>query len=165
MVEVDATELVDTSFEKITKLNDEFSNVSERKIEKNKVSKFDDYNNLDEKIEKTLNEKYHRLLEKIVNKSFEVLNDNGKEFKTNRLTFSIFFLIFLPVQFIFIITLIILNGCDVLKLSDVVITTMIASLFVETLGVVTIMVRYVFNSESEIEIINAIQKVAEHYKK
>lgn len=143
--------------------NNKFSTIDSNKIKK-EISKVETHN-MDKQIEKTLDERYHELLEKIVNESFDTLEKNSNESKEQRDIFRNFFLCFLAIQFGMIAVLVILKGANVLELSDLIITTMIASFFVETLGVVAIMVRFVFNSKQEIEIIKAIQQIAEHYKK
>lgn len=145
------TKIFDFGFENL----DDFENLSSIDLE-------EDVKNDDYKHQEQL--KYQDLLEKIIDKSFDALKAISKSKTHHRIIFRNYFLKFLILQFIIISVIIIACGFGVLKLSDLILTTMIGSLFVETLGVVIIMVKYIFSPKDELGIIEAIKNVAQNYK-
>ena len=76
-----------------------------------------------------------------------------------------FFIALLSVQTIAIVVVILLNGFNKrFQLNDGVIIAFITSAFVETLGVVALMVKFAFNNEQETKIISILNSYIEHFK-
>ncbi len=102
---------------------------------------------------------YHELLVRIVRKSFYYLDDLDEKKRKPRLILMWFVMVLVSIQFII---LFIFLGCRILN--DTEIIASVISLATETVGLIAIIVRYLFNDKTALGIINAIQKVAENYK-
>ena len=107
-----------------------------------------------------VDENYHKLLKDVVTNSFAIINENIKSKKRHRTIYTIIIFTLLFLQLILLFTFIGLEW-----LSNTAIITAFISLILETIGLVTIMVTFIFNDKSEIEIIKAIQEVVGSYKK
>lgn len=105
-------------------------------------------------------EEYLLLHKKIVDNSFNHLEKNYKQKSIYKIIFVSFFLSLLVLQFIWIRNLIIVD-----KFSDVTISIVVTGFFVETIGIIGIMVSNIFSSDSEIETLKSIQAVASGYKR
>jgi uncharacterized membrane protein len=105
-------------------------------------------------------EKYHELFNTIVNKSFDYVNENSKYKKKARKWFSICTSVFILAQYVLVTILAIYYD-----IPESVIVALISGVLLSTLGLVTIMVRFLFNDEAETEVIKDIQNVAGSYKK
>lgn len=55
--------------------------------------------------------------------------------------------------------------CTSFSISDDLIKTYIVSAFVETLGVVAVMVRFAFDTKQEVEILSTLNGIVEHFQK
>ena len=107
-----------------------------------------------------VDENYHKLLKEVVTNSFGIITENIKSKKRHRTTYTVIIFTLLFLQLILLFTFIGLEW-----LSNTAIITAFISLILETIGLVTIMVTFIFNDKSEIEIIKAIQEVVGSYKK
>lgn len=100
-------------------------------------------------------------VENIIGSSIEQLKMQNKFKRTIRLYFILFFSIFLSVEFIGL--LIILFGNNYFCISETIIIAYITSIFVETISVILLMVKFTFDSQQEIQSLqilnNAIEKI------
>ena len=77
-----------------------------------------------------------------------------------------FFSIFISVQFIALIVMLFLRGfIQAFDISDTLFTAYIVSVFVETLGIVAVMVKFAFDTKQEVEILSTLNGVIEHFQK
>lgn len=108
---------------------------------------------------------YQKTAREIVKISKDQLN---KQYRSKRSMQNIllnFFVSLLLSQFFFIIVTVMLKGLNEnFVLSDQIILVLITSVFVETLGVIAIMVRFAFNSNQEIEIISILHSYIKDFK-
>jgi hypothetical protein len=101
-----------------------------------------------------------QLFKYIVEQSFQFFNDNNKYKKSARKWFSIGIAAFVLLQYGAVVLLILL-----LSIPEAIMIALISGVLLETLGMVVIMVKFLFNDETETEVIKAIQNVADSYKK
>lgn len=105
-------------------------------------------------------QEYHKLFTFIVEQSFKYVNSNNKYKKSARKWFSIGIAAFVLLQYLAVVLLILL-----LSIPEAIMIALISGVLLETLGMVVIMVKFLFNDETETEVIKAIQNVADSYKK
>lgn len=111
-------------------------------------------------------ENYYGIVEKVIIVSEEQLKKDGEKKRELRDFFTYFFSYFIFCQFIVLLILIFLSGSsEKFSISDVLLTTYIVSVFVETLGIIAAMVAFVFNSEEEVKIIDILNAVIANYQK
>ena len=109
---------------------------------------------------------YSKTVDEVIRISGEQLTEEGKNKQKLRFFFTIFFSIFIASQFVILSVVIFLLGLQQdFVLPDGVLTAYIASVFVETLGVVALMVKFVFNSQEEVKIIDILNAVVVNYQK
>lgn len=132
---------------------------------------YEDVDKSDEKIkEKSQDEKsddsYQNTARKIVNISASQLKSQNKTKTKMQKILLKFFSALLILQFIAIIVILLLKGFSVnlFNLSDTVILAFITSVFVETLGIVAIMVKNSFNHTQETEIISILNSYISNFK-
>lgn len=104
---------------------------------------------------------YMKLHKGIVDESFKYLEKTNEFKKFWKKVFAIFFLGFISIQFIVITAAICLN----IITSATIISILITGFFIETLGIVIIMVKYLFSDTAEIGTLGAIQATISSYKK
>lgn len=97
----------------------------------------------------------------IIDESIRLLDEEYEGKKKLRRVLSVFFLILLSVQFIILGLLLIFNK----KISEGLSITYITSVFVETLGVIVLMVKFAFDNSKEIEIIKVLNSFMSSYQK
>ena len=106
-------------------------------------------------------QKYMDNVENIINSSIKQLQTQNKFKKNIRLYFILFFSIFLSVEFIGL--LVILFGNNYFCISETIIIAYISSIFVETISVILLMVKFTFDSQQEVQSLqilnNAIEKI------
>lgn len=121
---------------------------------------------LDRKLKEQSEAKYMEIASTIVNISGNQLDNQNKSKNTLKLTFTVFFICFISVQYIALIILLFSKAfCENMDLSDPIIITYITSVFVETLGAILIMVKYAFDSEQETNVLKILSEVISSYKK
>ncbi len=122
--------------------------------------------NSSKKLAKESDESYRKVAEKIVEVSTDQLKKQNKSKNELKSSFSLYFKIILVAQLVGLFILLMIRGfSESFILSDTIIITLITSVFVETLGVVAIMVKYSFNSEQEVKILEIINYVIKDYQK
>lgn len=125
-----------------------------------------DSDSLDRKIAADSERKYISLVDKIVDISKEQLGYQHSDKQAFRKVFGKFFSIFLSVQYIALLVIMIINAaCPGFTISDNLIKAYIVSVFVETLGVVVVMVRFAFDTKQEVEILSTLNSIVEHFQK
>lgn len=118
------------------------------------------------KLEKASDEAYREITKEIVKVSSNQLfiqNQSKDKLKTS---FTSFFKVLLSLQLAALFLIIVLNSVlDCFKLSDTVFITLVTSVFVETLGVVAVMVKYAYDSKQEVEILSILNAIVTNYQK
>lgn len=104
---------------------------------------------------------YKQETERIISESIHLLDEEYESKKKLRRILSVFFLILLSVQFVILGLLLIFNK----KISEGLSITYITSVFVETLGVIVLMVKFAFDNSKEIEIIEVLNSFMSSYQK
>ncbi len=120
------------------------------------------YGKLSQASEKT----YIKIAERIVSVSTFQLNQQNRSKSKLKKAFSRFFIVFLSVQYAVLVAMLACKAfCASMLLSETVIITYITSLFIETLGAVILMIKYAFNSDQEVKILEILNGVISSYKK
>lgn len=126
-----------------------------------KVDDVDSKINQDEKSDNS----YQRTANKIVNISANQLSEQNTSKRHFQKILLVFFIILLSVQFLAIIVLVLIKGFSKnFEISDAILLTFITSVFVETLGVIAIMVKFSFNNEQETKIISILNSYIKDFK-
>ena len=128
---------------------------------------FETVDSIDKKVvqDEKSDDTYQETASRIVDISEMQLNNqhDSKMILQKRLLW--FFIALLSVQTIAIIAVVLLNGFwERFTLNDGVVISFITSAFVETLGVVALMVKFAFNNEQETKIISILNSYIEHFK-
>lgn len=130
----------------------------------------DDYEQIDERDvelvqDKKSDDSYQETASRIVDISENQLKEHNDTKKDLQKILLIFFIFLLSIQIIAIIGLVLLKGfCGSFKINDNVLITFITSAFVETLGVIAIMVKFSFNIEQETKIISILSSYIKDFK-
>lgn len=120
---------------------------------------------LDSLIEKS-EDNYMDIARGIVNTSADQLKTQNTSKNTLKEQFTRFFIWFVSAQYIVLVFLLVLKAFwHDMNLSDTVVISYITSVFVETLGAIAIMIKYAFNSEQEVQILQILNDVISSYKK
>ena len=109
--------------------------------------------------------RYISIVEKIVDSSVDHLLGQQKTKSKSRNTFQKFFIFLLTVQMFAVISLIVLSALYIIDVSDKVIITFIASIFVETLSLIGIMIKFNFDSSQEVQILQILHGVIKNFQK
>ena len=128
---------------------------------------FETVDSIDKKVvqDEKSDDTYQETASRIVDISEMQLNNqhDSKMILQKRLLW--FFIALLSVQTIAIIAVVLLNGFwERFTLNDGVVISFITSAFVETLGVVALMVKFAFYNEQETKIISILNSYIEHFK-
>lgn len=107
---------------------------------------------------------YQKTADKIVNISNDQLDAQRKMKDKAKSKLLNFFIALLFIQFLSIVAIVVLKGLRYFDISDSVLIVYITSVFVETLGVIAIMVKSSFNSAQEIEIIKILNSYIKDFK-
>ena len=138
----------------------------ESSVKDKAASEIDDLES-DVKLKWDNEKKYLAVVDKIVDTSVAQLNSqNGN--KTNlRNKFFPLFKGLIIAQLVFIIVLILLQGfCfTCFEIDTTVLVAVISSVFVETLGVIGVMIKFSFDSKQEVNILQILNGVVEHFQK
>ena len=118
-------------------------------------------------IEYESNKGYQQIARKVVEISKEYLTTQTAKKTGLRKLFSIFFICILSIQLLFLFVLIILNSCHTIpfQVSEYILTTYIASVFVETLSAIGVMLSFCFTSKEESKIVGILTTVIQNYQK
>ena len=109
---------------------------------------------------------YRKIAVSVVNISSEQLKKQNRSKAALKIIFSSFFTAFIIVQFVILIWLLRLKFvCQVASITDTIIIAYISSVFVETLGVIIVMVKYAFNSDQEVSILDILNGVIANFQK
>lgn len=109
---------------------------------------------------------YREIAKSIVNASLDQLDEQNDSKKDLKNKFYEFFARFIAVQFAFLVAMILIRsifGAD--SLSDQIIIAYIASVFVETLGAIILMIKYAFDSSQETSVLKILNGVISNYQK
>lgn len=111
--------------------------------------------------------KYLAVVDKIVDTSVEQLNSQNENKTKLRDKFFPLFKGLIIAQLVFIIVLTLLQGfCfTCFEIDPTVLVAVIASVFVETLGVIGVMIKFSFDSKQEVNILQILNGVVEHFQK
>lgn len=121
---------------------------------------------LDSEIQRASEQSYNEIVNNVVSISKEQLDRQNINKQNIRKFFIKFFAVFISLQFLALIILLALRGAiDSFDISDTLFTSYIVSVFVETLGVVAVMVKFAFDSKQEVQILSTLNKVVEHFQK
>lgn len=108
---------------------------------------------------------YQKTTDKIVEISKEQLIKQYDSKKDLQKILSIFFVVFIAVQFLLLIVLLLIKGFyKDFKLENVVILSYMTSVFVETLGAIIIMIQFAFDSKQETKILSILSSVISNFK-
>lgn len=110
---------------------------------------------------------YHEIAKKIVEISGQYLKNQGENKAPLRNTFVSFFKWLLGGQFLLLIIFLFLNSIKTIpfEMSEYLLTTYIASVFVETLSLIGVMIAFSFTSKEESNIVHILTTVIQNYQK
>lgn len=121
---------------------------------------------IDSRIRQESENCYIDIVSRIVNISEKQLTEQRKGKEGFRKFFVIFFCIFISIQFLALLAMVALNAfVTSFSVSDGLLNTYIVAVFVETLGVVAVMVKFAFNTKQEVELLATLNSVVEHFQK
>ena len=109
---------------------------------------------------------YREIARDIVDTSIEQLNSQNEAKHNLKEKFTTFFTKFIVTQYIVLVLLIVARmifGSS--NLSDQVLVVYIASVFVETLGAIVLMIKYAFDSQQETNVLKILNSVIRNYQK
>lgn len=124
-----------------------------------------DFDEVEKGLAKQSEDAYRDVADKIVSQSIEQLGEQNESKNDLKKLFTIFFTIFISVQFLIMVGLLVCVGFFEMALSDTVLISYITSVFVETIGAIIIMIRYAFDSQQEVNILQILNGVIENYQK
>ncbi len=117
-------------------------------------------------IEELSEKKYIELVGKVIdisNGQLEIQNINKEGLRGK---FTKYFKWLLSIQYLVLVVLLVLNATlNNFNISDTVFLTYISSVFVETLGVIIIMVKFAYDNKTENQILEVLRAVVGEYKK
>lgn len=121
---------------------------------------------IESELEENSEKEYLKTVNKIVDKSIEQLNDQNKNKTGLRKKFFDIFASLVFIQLIFIMLIVILQGAvQEFNVETAVIVAIISSGFVETLGAIILMIKFCFDSNQEVKILEILKGVVEHFQK
>lgn len=106
---------------------------------------------------------YREITQTIVDKTVEHLEKQNTRKETLRSNLAKFIKCFLSIQFAVLCLVLAFNKG--LNISDTVISAFIVSVFAETLAGLIVMVKYAFDSEQEVKLIEILNSVVQNYQK
>lgn len=121
---------------------------------------------MDLEIRSSTENNYYSIVSQIISVSSKQL-ENEEDYKKNvRAKFVEFFQRLLCWQFAGLVALLAVKGfANNFSISEAIITTYIVSVFVETLGVVAVMVKYAFDSTHEVQILDTMNQAIREFQK
>lgn len=109
---------------------------------------------------------YRKIAKSIVDISNDQLGKQNKSKIDLKESFETFFKWLLSFQLIAIFALLIIKGFfKDFNITDSVLIAVISSVFVESLGIVAVMVKYAFDSEQEVKILEILKELIKNYQK
>ena len=109
---------------------------------------------------------YRKIAKSIVDISNDQLGKQNKSKIDLKESFETFFKWLLSLQLIAIFVLLIIKGFfKDFNITDSVLIAVISSVFVESLGIVAVMVKYAFDSEQEVKILEILKELIKNYQK
>lgn len=109
---------------------------------------------------------YRNIAKSIVDISNDQLDKQNKSKIYLKESFEAFFKRLLSFQLIAIFALLMVKGFyRNFNITDNVLIAIISSVFVESLGIVAVMVKYAFNSEQEVKILEILEELIKNYQK
>lgn len=109
---------------------------------------------------------YRKIAKSIVDISNDQLGKQNKSKIDLKESFETFFKWLLSLQLIAIFALLIIKGFfKDFNITDSVLIAVISSVFVESLGIVAVMVKYAFDSEQEVKILEILKELIKNYQK
>lgn len=125
----------------------------------------EDADSLDDLLKRDSENAYRVIAQQIVKISTEQLEKQNDSKNRLKKIFTRFFIIFISIQYFVLVALLFIKAfCDV-DLNEIVLTTYISSVFIETLGAILIMIKYAFDSEQEVNILEILNSVISNYQK
>lgn len=147
----------------------EFGVITTDSVRDSGVKPFDTNKNLEKirRLEDKSHENYHEVVTNIIDISKEHLTHADKDKTSIRKTFIIIFSVMLFIQLAAIITFMALKAVEsvAFDISDSLMTVFIGSVFVETLGVIGVMIGFAFASKDEVKIVKLLTAVINSYQK
>ncbi len=111
-------------------------------------------------------EAYIRIVSNVVEKSSSSLNELRDDKKNLRNSFVNLFKGLIMAQLIGLAFILMFKGfCPYFNVADNIILTFMTTVFVETMGVITLMILFAFKSDEEIKIIDILNSVVGNYQK
>ena len=130
-----------------------------------KISNFQS-ENIDDNIKKQSEEGYIEIVGDIVDATISQLGFQNDSKKNIRKVLLIFFVILLSVQYVSLFVLLMFKGFIVnFYIDNSILLAFITSVFVETLGAVTIMISFAFASKQENQALKILHGAIERYQK
>ena len=109
---------------------------------------------------------YREIARDIVDVSEGQLKEQNDSKSSLKLTFTVFFIVFIIVQYAVMIAFLYAKAfIPGIGLSDTIVITYITSVFVETLGAIIFMIKYAFDSSQEVNILKILNSVIRYYQK
>ena len=123
-------------------------------------------NSIDDRLKQRSEDDYIDIANNIVNTSVDQLKEQNESKRKLKKTFTIFFIIFIGVQYLAMLLLFVAKiFLKNMPLSDQIIIVYISSVFVETLGAIVLMIKYAFDSKQETNVLDILNGVISRYQK
>ena len=121
---------------------------------------------IDERLLENSEADYRKIAKEIVSTSTAQLRRQNRSKNRLKLTFTLFFIIFISVQYLALIAILALQILSVgIPIGNEVIIVYITSVFVETLSAIFLMVKYSFDSQQETNVLSILNDVISNYQK
>lgn len=110
---------------------------------------------------------YVDLSKEIVEFAMVRLTKNDDRKKSLRIWMFILSIILIAIEYVFLLLILFKQGylCNCFKLPETVITVYMSSVFVETLGIIYLIVKYLFSTKSEEKDIEVLTKIISNFQK
>lgn len=122
---------------------------------------------IDQDLEAESNRNYYKTVSEIVGIAKDHLKHQNKEKTGIRDKLIVFFIVLLSLQIVAVVVFITLTACGEINfaITDYLLTVFITSVFVETLGAITIMIVFAFGSKEEVEVVGLLTTTIKNYQK
>ena len=120
---------------------------------------------LSDELAKNSEATYTNIAEELVKTSSSQLDTQNQSKTWLKKTFTVFFIIFISVQYAVLIALMFIKTFFNTYLKDAVLLAYISSVFVETLGAIILMIKYAFDSNQEINILGILKGIIKNFQK
>ena len=126
----------------------------------------DDADTIDRELRKSSEDTYQTIASDIVDLSSDQLEEQNESKNKLKKIFTVFFICFLSAQYLVLISFLYIKSfyakCG---LTDTVIISYMTSVFVETLGAIAVMIKYAFDSNQEVNILEILNGVITNFQK